>query len=426
MNTLKKVLAGLLVAIVAAAGILLWLGYRDYPTSAEQAAPAMDAGALVEKGRYLASVGNCMGCHTATGGKPFAGGRELPTQFGSFFGPNLTSDAATGIGQWTADDFWRALHNGKARDGSLLYPAFPYASYSSVSRADSDALYAYLHSLPAVSQQNRPHDLDFPFSQRIVIAGWRALYFHPRQPVPASDKSPQWLRGRYLVEGLAHCAECHTPRNGMGALVASKGLQGESIPAQNWYAPPLTGDRITGLGQWSEQDVVDLLKTGISRHAHAAGPMSEAVRVGFQHASDDDLHSIAIYLKSLPAAGLDADARGQAAETGVMESGGKLYTAHCVQCHQASGEGKAPAWPSLAGNISVVASSPSNVIRAVLSGGFAPATEGNPEPHGMPPFGQRLNDQEVAAVATYVRQSWGNSAETVTFAQVRRVREAIR
>lgn len=426
-----KILAAVLVVVVLAAAAVLWLGYREDETLPDQAA-SPDAAQLIEQGRYLASVGNCMGCHTASGGAAFAGGRELPTPFGRFYGPNLTPDEATGLGNWTADDFWRALHNGKAPDGSLLYPAFPYPSYSRMTRLDSDALYAYLRSLPAVRQQNRPHELSFPYDQRVLIAGWRALFFRPGQAADShggkadAQQSEQWLRGRYLVEGLAHCAECHTPRNRLGALQGSAGLAGAVIPGQNWYAPPLTADPVTGLGQWSEQDIVDLLKTGMSKQSHAAGPMAEAVHVGFQHTSDADLAAMADYIKSVPAAGLDAAARSPQAGKAAMERGGKIYAQQCVQCHQADGKGAAQAWPPLAGNISVVAVSPVNAIRLVLAGGFAPATAANPRPHGMPPFGQVLNDQDVASVVTFIRQSWGNEASEVSLPDVRRVRETIR
>ncbi|GAA4330127.1 cytochrome c [Pigmentiphaga soli] len=432
MRTFARIVLGLVVLLVAAASAMLWLGYRDRPApaaaNAAQAAPA-DPAALVEQGRYLASVGNCMGCHTATGGKPFAGGRALPTPFGRFYGPNLTPDDETGIGRWSADDFWHALHDGKAPDGSLLYPAFPYPSYTRMRRADADALYAYLRSLPAVRQPNRAHELSFPYDQRPLIAFWRALYFRgaPADGAGRGDAaSAQWLRGQYLVEGLAHCAECHTPRNRLGALDASAGLTGAVIPGQNWYAPPLTADAVTGLGQWSEQDIVDLLKTGLARQSHASGPMAEAVHVGFQHASDADLQAMAAYIKSVPAAGLDAAAQGGAAGTAVLERGGRIYGQQCAQCHQDDGRGREQAWPPLAGNISVVAASPVNAIRMVLSGGFAPVTAADPQPHGMPPFGQSLDDQDVAAVVTYIRQSWGNRAPAVALPEVRRVRETIR
>lgn len=423
----KRILMALLMIVVAGVAILFWLGTREHNAQPATARASVDPAQLIERGRYLALVGNCMGCHTATGGKAYAGGRALPTPFGTFYGPNLTSDVETGIGKWSADDFWQALHNGKRPDGSLLYPAFPYPTYTTISRADADALYAYLHALPPVVQESRRHDLDFPYDQRVLIAGWRALYFRPEaQPaLPTDGQTPEWGRGRYLVDGLAHCAECHTPRNGLGALKKDAGMAGAIIPGQSWYAPPLTADAATGLGSWTAEDIAELLKTGISRRGSSSGPMAEAVHLGFQHANDDDLKAMAVYLKSLPAAGVDAIAAKAPAPTAtVMEAGGKIYAAQCVQCHQAAGEGIYPAWPPLAGNVSVTAPEAVNAIKLVLDGGFSPSTEGNRQPHGMPPFGQLLKDEEVAAVVSYIRNSWGNRAGAVSMPDVRRVREA--
>lgn len=437
MSRLTRIVTGLAVVLAVAVGTTVWLGYREpaSPPEAWSAAPpgaaVADASATLDRGRYLATVGNCMGCHTAAGGQAYAGGRALETPFGRFYGPNLTPDDATGIGQWTPDDFWRALHHGKSRDGSLLYPAFPYPTYSNVTRADADDIYAYLRALPAVQQPNRPHELDFPYNWRPLLSVWRALYFRPGEAtagaapangVPAGQ-GEQWLRGRYLVQGLAHCAECHTPRNRLGALQADASLEGGVMPGQGWYAPALTGDPVTGLGQWTAQDIAQLLQTGISAHSHASGPMGEAIRLGFQHVTDGDTQAMAVYLKSLPVAGVDAAAIGPVPDAQVMARGGKIYEQQCAQCHQASGEGVPLAWPPLKANASVVAPSPANTVMAVLAGGFAPSTLANPRPHGMPPFGQTLSDQDVAAVATYVRNSWGNRAGVVTLPQVRRVRD---
>ncbi|MEK7948047.1 cytochrome c [Pigmentiphaga sp. YJ18] len=418
---------GVLAVAVAAVGAVFWMGHREYDAPARTAAAEEGGQQLVERGRYLARLGNCVGCHTAPGGEAFAGGRALATPFGTFYGPNLTPDPEHGLGKWSAADFWRALHQGKAPDGSLLYPAFPYPSYRHVSRTDADALFAYLRSLPPAAQANRPHELGFPYDQRWLVAVWRAFYFRPTSDEPApAEPSEAWLRGRYLVQGLAHCAECHTPRNRLGAMALDAGLAGSLIGGQSWYAPPLTGDRVTGLGDWTRQDIVDLLKTGIAPRSHAAGPMAEAVHQGFQYANDADLDAMAVYLKSLPAVGTDTASVSGAASPALMSAGGKLYEQHCAQCHGADGQGRSPAWPPLAGNISVVAASSDNAVHMVLSGGFAPATAGNPQPHGMPPFGQLLGDQDVAAVVSFIRQSWGNQASAVSLPEVRRVREAVR
>ncbi|MEN4920742.1 cytochrome c [Achromobacter spanius] len=420
MKLMKKVLGILLLLAVVATGGLYWLGTRDDPTTGPVAAAA-DGAALIERGRYLALAGNCMACHTSRGGKALAGGTPIPTPFGTVYGPNITPDTETGIGAWTADDFWQALHNGKSRDGTLLYPAFPYTEYTRVTRSDSDALFAYLRSVAPVSQPNRAPELDFPYNQRALLAAWRALYFKPGVQEPDPGQSVQWNRGRYLVEGLGHCAACHTPRNSLGATRTSDALAGGLIPVLDWYAPPLTNDMGTGMGRWTAQDIATLLKTGISGHSTVSGPMAEVVLGSTQHLSDEDALAIGVYIKSLPATPA-ADATSAGGVPAAMELGGKIYRQQCAQCHQEDGKGSGSAWPALAGNPSVTAPSPVNAIRMVLDGGYAPATAANPRPHGMPPFGQVLNDNDIAMLVSFIRGSWGNQAGGVTPLEVKRAR----
>lgn len=421
MTLMKRILLVLLLAAVVAAGGLYWLGTRD-DASTGPAAPAADAAALIERGRYLALAGNCIACHTSRGGKTFAGGTPIPTPFGTVYGPNITPDPDTGIGAWTADDFWQALHNGKSKDGTLLYPAFPYTEYTRVTRSDSDALFAYLRSVSPVKQANRPPDMDFPYDQRVLLAAWRALYFKPGVQESDPGQSVQWNRGRYLVEGLGHCAACHTPRNGLGATRARDALAGAVIPMLDWYAPPLTNDVRTGMGRWSAQDIATLLKTGIAAHSTVSGPMAEVVLGSTQHLTDEDALAIGTYLKSLPATPPATLARAATPAPAAMELGGKLYRQQCAQCHQADGKGSGTAWPALAGNPTVTAPSPLNAIRMVLDGGYAPATAANPRPHGMPPFGQVLNDSDISMLVTYIRNSWGNEAGAVSGLEVKRAR----
>lgn len=420
MKLLKKILTLVLLACVVTVGCLYWLGTRD-DTSTGPAATA-DAGTLVERGRYLAQAGNCMACHTSRGGKVLAGGTPIPTPFGTVYGPNITPDEKTGIGTWTADDFWQALHNGKSKDGTLLYPAFPYTEYTRITRADADALYAYLRSVPPVSQPNRPPDMAFPYDQRALLAAWRALYFKPGVQEADAGQSVQWNRGRYLVEGLGHCAACHTPRNSLGATRSSEAFTGGIIPVLDWYAPPLTNDMQTGMGRWTAADIAALLKTGISAHSSASGPMAEVVLGSTQHLTDDDALAIGVYIKSLPATPPSTPRSTAAAAPAAMELGSKIYRQHCAQCHQPQGQGSGTAWPALAGNPTVTAPSPVNAIRMVLDGGYAPATAANPRPHGMPPFGQILNDSDIAMLVSYIRNSWGNEAGGVTALEVKRAR----
>lgn len=423
MTLMKRILGSLLALIVVVLGALYWLGTRDDASTGPAAAPS-DPQQRIERGRYLALAGNCVACHTARGGQAYAGGTPIPTPFGTLYGPNITPDDKTGIGAWTADDFWQALHNGKSRDGTLLYPAFPYTEYTRVSRADADALFAYLRTVTPVSQANRPPELEFPYDQRILLAAWRALYFKPGALEPDPGQSEQWNRGRYLVEGVGHCAACHAPRNSLGATRPADGLTGGVIPGLEWYAPPLTNDPRTGLGRWSAQDIADLLQTGIAAHSSASGPMAEVVLGSTQHLTGEDALAMGVYLKSLPDTPASTAASAAPVSAAAMELGGKLYRQQCVQCHQAAGEGSAGAWPALAGNPTVTAPSPVNAIRIVLDGGFAPATAANPRPHGMPPFGQMLNDNDIAMLVSYIRNSWGNSAGGVTSLEVKRARAA--
>ncbi|WP_144634955.1 c-type cytochrome [Bordetella genomosp. 13] len=420
MRLIARILLALLLLIAAAAGATYWLGTRE--DAGPPSVPATDPAAQLERGRYLALVGNCMTCHTARGGKAYAGGTPVPTPFGTLYGPNITPDAQTGIGAWTADEFWNALHNGKSRDGTLLYPAFPYTEYTRVSRADSDALYAYLRTIPAVSQASRAPELRFPYDQRPLLAAWRVLYFTPGVLEDDADRPAQWNRGRYLTQGMGHCAACHAPRNGMGATVDGAALGGGLIPMLDWYAPALSGSPATGLGNWSAEDIAALLRTGMAAHSTASGPMAEVVQGSTQHLSADDALAIGVYLKSLAPA--TQAPRTTAPQPAALEAGGKLYAQHCAQCHQASGEGSTQAWPPLAGNPTVTAPSPINAIRMVLEGGFAAPTADNPRPHGMPPFGQVLNDNDTALLVTYIRNSWGNSAAAVTSLEVKRARES--
>ncbi len=417
------------LAIVALAALLAALGYW-LGTTDDAMPPATTSDfadpALIQRGAYLARAGNCAACHTARGGEAYAGGKAVPTPFGTLYGPNISPDDQTGIGNWSADDFWRALHNGKSRNGELLYPAFPYPNYAAVTRADSDALYAYLRSVPAVTKENIPDTLRFPYNQRMAIAFWRALYFRPEVHQDIPDQGKLWNRGAYLVNGLTHCAACHTPRNALGATRGDAPLAGGMIPMLEWYAPPLTANHPQGMGDWTAGQIAALLKTGISERGTASGPMAEVVFQSLQYLSDEDTQAIALYLKTLPASDALAQSSGGGSRTtgaaGMMAQGAKIYEAQCLDCHGASGEGKHPAYPRLAGNLSVIAPDTANAIRAVLNGGFAPGTVGNPQPYGMPPFRQSLSDGDVAAVVTYIRGSWGNQAGPVPPTDVRRYR----
>nr|WP_120296338.1 c-type cytochrome [Paraburkholderia sp. BL23I1N1] len=402
----------------------------DEPQPAKQMTQQITGGTgLIARGEYLARAGDCIACHTVPDSKLFGGGRPMDTPFGTLYSPNISSDKETGIGNWTADQFYTMLHEGKSRDGSLLYPVMPFASYTKVTRADSDAIYAYLQSVPPVRQPNRPHELKFPFNRRQLLVGWRTLFFRQGEFRPDRTQSVEWNRGAYLVEGLGHCAMCHTQINALGGNTTSKQFQGGLIPMQNWYAPSLTSNREAGLGDWSIDDIVGLLHAGVSNRGAVYGPMAEVVYDSFQYLNEDDVRAVAVYLKALPSHSGEAQtAPPSVAQTDQLTSlvplGRKIYEAQCVLCHASEGQGKPPNFPPLAQNQSIEMSSAVNPIRMVLNGGYVPGTRKNPAPYGMPPFAQSLSDVEVAAVVTYIRTAWGNRCAPVSVKEVNTLRSA--
>ncbi len=416
-----------LFAVLLVAALIAWLNLRgEAPVHSRE---FMATPAQIEHGAYLARAGNCAACHTARGGAPYAGGRPIATPFGVVYGSNLTPDEATGIGTWSADHFWRALHNGRSRDGRLLNPAFPYANFTQVTREDSDALFAYLRGLPAVAQPNRPHELSFPFGTQAALAVWRALFFRPQPFAPDATRSAEFNRGAYLVQALGHCSACHGARNAFGAVRSASDFEGGELPAHAGHAPSLTRREEAGVADWRIDEVVALLKTGVSPQGSVLGPMAEVVFRSTQHLSEMDLRAIAVYLQALPPTE-PPRLRVRPTEPPQMRRGAEVYEARCADCHGKVGEGALAgeaasgrrAVPPLAGNRAVTMHRADNAILAVIRGGFPPATAGNPRPYGMPPLGQDLNDDEIAAVVTFIRNSWGNQAGAVRQHEVVRMR----
>ncbi len=357
---------------------------------------------LVARGRYLATVGDCVACHTVDPGKPFAGGLYMNTPFGQIPTPNITPDKETGIGNWTDDQFYRAFHEGVDDQGHNLYPAFPYLWFTHVTKDDVLAIKAYLFSLTPIHQPNKPLHLVFPFNIRAALGPWNALYFHPGTFKPDTSKSAEWNRGAYLAEGLGHCSDCHTPKNVAMAPIRQEAYAGGEI--DHWYAPNLTSDMKEGLGAWSVNDIVQYLKTGQARGKTVAiGPMSQTIHDSTSHLSDQDLHAIAVYLKSLPAH--ENYKLDHTATAAVAEGGQQVYASYCAQCHGDNGQGMTGAVPALASNGAVTAKGPQDVIRAVL-GGLAAQSTFSP----MPGFATVLSPDQIAAVANYVRTAWGNGA----------------
>lgn len=408
---------------LAAAGALYFLRPGALPQST--ATVQLDASTqLINKGEYLARLGDCIACHTEPNGPAFAGGRAMPTPFGALYVPNITPDDETGIGLYTAEEFYRMMHQGITRDGELMYPAMPYPSYTQVTREDSDAIYAYLMSITPVKKQNREHELRFPYNKRDLLIGWRSLYFKEEEFKPDPQQTVEWNRGAYLVKGLGHCSMCHTAVNALGGSSEAKAFEGGMIPNQNWYAPSLTSNREAGLGNWSIKEITDLLQAGVSHRGTVYGPMAEVVFNSLQYMTDDDARAMAVYLKSLPQKDTTPPPTNQArlVSPETMELGRKVYVAQCAMCHGTEGRGQPPAYPLLANNQSITMESPVNAIRMVLNGGYPPGTRKNPRPHGMPPFAHILNDEEVAAVTTYIRVAWGNSGTPVNAKQVNDLR----
>jgi len=367
--------------------------------------------AKIEQGRYLVKAGDCASCHTDDEGRPFAGGRPLPTPFGVIYSTNITPDAQTGIGSWSEQDFYNALHEGIRRDGAYLYPVFPYPWFTKMSRADVSAIKAYLDTVAPVTQKNKPAKVPWPLSWRESMAGWNALYFHAGSFEPHSDKSAQWNRGAYLVEGPGHCELCHTSKNLLGAVDRDNPFRGGNA-GDYWYAPSLSENSRHGIGEWSIAEIVEYLKTGSNAKTASAGPMTEVVANSTRYLSDADLRAIAIYLKDLPQHddNTDTDDKFTAA---ALARGQALYVDNCTACHMDDGGGQAQAFPPLGRSAAIQERKPDTVIHIVLAGARMAVTPGKPTGLAMPAFGWKLSDQEVADVVNYIRHAWGNRAPLV-------------
>ncbi len=393
------------------AGILGFLAMAAAITNAANAQQSQ-----VQRGEYLARAGDCISCHTANGGVPYAGGYRLDTPFGYLLAPNITPDEETGIGRWSSADFYRAMHDGVNKRGQDMYPAMPYDFYTRLTRADSDAIFAYLRTLKPVRNAVDINHLRFPFNQRWSMAVWRELYFDEGSFKPDPSKSASWNRGAYLVEGLGHCSSCHSPRNALGGIEQSKAYTGASI--DDWFAPNLTSNLHTGLGAWTATEIATYLKTGaVAGRTTAFGPMAEVVTNSLSHLSDADLAAMAEYLKAIPP---NSSLRtGKPVPDPTRLRGATLYMDHCGGCHQAKGRGIPGVFPPLAGNGAVIAPDPSNIIKVVLKGlpqrgAYIP----------MPALGGQLDDQQIADIANYVRTSWGNvAAPNSTAAMVAKLRK---
>ena len=390
---------------------------------------------LVKRGEYLARAGDCIACHTADKSRPFAGGLPMGTPFGTLYTPNITPDPDTGIGRWTDAEFLRAMQKGIGKGGQHLYPAFPYTEYTRVTERDLLAIRAYLNTLTPVRYTPPRNELAFPFNQRWLMFFWNVFNFREGRFVPDPKQSPQWNRGAYLVEGLAHCEECHTPRNFTQGLSSSDRFSGE-VQA-GWHAFNITPDKAGGIGNWSEQDIVDYLAKGaVPGRANAAGPMADVVENSTQYLTSDDLRSIAVYLRSVPpvaggqtrprdAFGHPADDVNRLRGTRIAGvDGAQLFVANCASCHNWTGQGvgaSAPlAYPSLIHNSAVGAPDAGNLAMVILHGVNRRTKDADVM---MPGFGGELNDDQVAAITNYVTQHFGDPKATVTAQDVAKLRQ---
>jgi mono/diheme cytochrome c family protein len=373
---------------------------------------------MIARGKALAEAADCAGCHTADPARPLAGGKRIDTPFGAIWSPNLTPDRNTGLGDWSDDEFYRALHDGVARNGARYYPAFPYPYFTRMTRDDVLAIRAFLATLTPVRNTTPPPQLRWPLNFRAVMRGWNFLFFRPGAFENNLQKSDQWNRGAYLVQGAAHCGACHTPKNMFGADRHGQAFGGGLV--QGWFAPRLDAAERSGLKSWSVDDIVEYLQSGRNGKSHAGGLMAEVVVNSTSKMSDADVRAIAVYLKDLAPGAAEPEVAAPAEAQ--MTDGARIYRGACIACHEADGSGSPRVYPPLPGNANLQAADPSSTLRIILDGAQTLTTPRAPNPGSMPAYARKLTDQEIADVATYVRNAWGNAAPAVTPAQAAKAR----
>ena len=381
--------------------------------------PVAPSAEIIAKGKALTEAGDCASCHTADPAKPFAGGKRIDTPFGGIYSANLTPDLNTGIGRWTDEAFLRAMRYGETPYGSRYYPAFPYPHFTKVTRDDIFAIRSYLGTLAPVANTPPPSALRWPLNYRPVMRLWNYAFFRPGIFEPDQSKSAEWNRGAYLVEGLAHCGACHTPKNFLGAERQKVRFTGSMV--DGWFAPRLDQAARGGLKSWSVGDIAEYLLSGRNAHSHADGPMAQVVLNSTSHLSEADAKAIAVYLKGLAAG--PAEPSVPAPSSSQMASGEKLYKGSCIACHELDGSGAPRIYPPLPGNANLQSANPASAIKIVLDGAETITTKRAPNTGSMPPYADKLSDQEVADLVTYIRNAWGNAAPAVTADEVAKLRK---
>lgn len=363
-------------------------------------------------------AGDCEFCHTAEGGKPFAGGRAIDTGFGTLYTPNITPDKATGIGKWSADNLYTAMHRGLDDQGRHLYPAFPYGWYTKVAPEDIRLIKAYLDTVVPVHQANKPPELSWWLGWRGLMEGWNLINFDEGQFQSDPNKSTQWNRGAYLVEGLGHCGDCHTPKRIFGGAKKGEALQGGEW--EGWSTPSLLANQRDGLGQWSAEEIAEFLKTGSTPKMAAVGRMSEVIQNSTRYLSDEDLMAIAVYLKSQPA--VESTQSAAALAAAALDQGQGVFTDNCAACHMADGGGVPNVFPTLKGNPLLQSAAVTTLIRTVLNGAHMVSVPDKPTGISMPSFDVKLDDAQIAAVLNYCRNAWGNRGSLIDAAAVAKLR----
>lgn len=382
--------------------------------------PSSADAARIRRGEYLVAVGDCMSCHLRPGGEPLAGGLGLQTPFGVIYSSNITSDPETGIGNWTSDQFYRAMHDGKGVRGENLYPAFPYPWFHLASRDDDDAILAFLKTTPAVHYTPPENGLRWPMNVRATVRFWNLLYLSSKDFREDPGQSADWNRGAYLVTGLGHCGGCHTPKNRLGADESSHPFEGGKL--DNWVAPDLTGNERTGLGGWSVEDIAAYLRNGRNSRAAAGGAMADVITYSTSLMTEPDRQAIAVYLKSL------APSRGEANEEPdalAMKRGAAVYSDVCASCHLENGVGQPGYFPPLGHNAVVQQADSTSLQHMILAGDRIGTSAERPTALTMPSFAWKLSDAEIADVATYIRHSWGNDASSVSASDVTDLRKQL-
>ena len=423
-------LSGFSLAILSAAGLAVsqMLPLPAHPSAAvtpqgllsQSFADSLPNAAQLRRGQYLVAAGDCISCHLREGGEPFAGGLGLNTPFGIIYSPNITPDRNTGIGAWSSEQFYRAMHDGKGAQGEDLYPAFPYPWFRRVSREDDDAIFAYLMTVPAVNYTAPKNDLAFPLNFRTLVGGWNVLFLDSHNFQPDPGQSAEWNRGAYLVKGLGHCGACHTPKNSLGADKPKQELHGGKL--DNWVAPDLTSNMRVGLGDWSVDEIAEFLATGRNAHSAAGGAMADVIGYSTSYMNDADRHAIAVYLKAQPASPSPA---ASAPENGAMRRGAQVYSDACASCHLDGGVGQSKLFPPLGKDAMLQQADATGLEHLILAGTRVGVSASRPSPLGMPSFAWKLTDQEIADVSTYIRNTWGNQAAPVAATEVSSLRKKL-